>query len=330
MRRSFHPASGFARSRRAATALPVALLLTLAAALPLVFGLGGCDAADAADPAVLLDDARIARQRGDLDEAVRLYEEALRADPNHGGARVELASTVLEQADVDLLDLDRIALFLSEAQATPPPAPAAPTAPTNGLGAQCAYADDPTAVPFDPRSVEGYPDLFADRVAIQAALAILQGAGPVPGGAVIPASLRFADLCSGIEDGQLVYDRGGVLAEMQARGLTNEAVESALAVNAVGRLLDAYFFLVEDVAEQTTWYRLADGSVGVCAADEEALRAQAETAIGDVGEALTSLDLRAYSLALRSQSDDAAGYVQDALDAYESIADDLGPYCTGS
>ncbi len=303
----------------------LALLLVLASAVPAT--LSGCDT-DASDPGARLDDARIARQQGDLDAAVRLYEEALAAEPSNAVVRVELSATVLERAEVDLLDLDRVALFLSEAQASPPPAPARPTGPptADGLGASCPYAGDPAAVPFDPREVEGYPGLFTQREAIRAALAVLDGSGPVPGDAVIPASLRFADLCTGVEDGALVYDHAAVLEEMRQTGLSADAIASALAVNAVGRLLDAYFFLVEDVAEQTTWYRLADGSVGVCADDEEALRAQAEAAVGDVGEALASLDLRASIIG----GDVAAEFVQSALDAYESIEDDLGPYCGGS
>ena len=288
----------------------------------------GCDSDGAGGFDDLLADARIARQSGQLDAAVRLYEQALALDPDSAPVRVELAATVLARAEVNLLDLDRIALFLTETTGGAVDAPIGASAGIQPL--TCPDAADPTAQPFDPTDVEGYAELEAQRAAVDEVLAILQGAGPVEGGdAVIPPGLRLADGCGGVENGQLVYDRAAALAYLRAAGLSDADIATALAVHATARLVDAYLFVATDLPQQTAWYRLADGGVGVCAADPIALRAQATVAVADFGEALTALDLRAEVLGAGAD-DPARTLVQTVLDAYEAIREDLGPYCGAS
>jgi tetratricopeptide (TPR) repeat protein len=297
--------------------LPALALLALLAA--------GCDGGTPDDFASLLADARIARQSGDFDEAIALYEAALGAEPTSVVARIELASTYLARADVDLIDLDRFALHLAEGAGAAPP-PGGPP----GAGGGCIYSQIPGAEPFDPRDIAEFGGLLAERDVIQLALATLDGGGEVPGGpSVIPPQLRAIDLCTGIEGGALVYDRAAALTAMRAAGLDDRQIAAALAVNAVGRLIDAYLFLNEDIPQQTTWWRLPGGAIGVCADDPDALRGQAADAVADFGEALTSLDLRAEVLALGA-GDPSRELVADAIDAYEAIEGDLGPVCNAA
>lgn len=282
--------------------------------------LAACDQSSPADDAnTLLTDARIARQGGDLDTAIELLEQAHDLDAASAEIRVELASAYFERDDVDLFDLDRVALFLLDQQpgdgATGDEAEPAPTAAFKG-GASCTYADDPEAVPFDPREVDGYPELAANRATVERVLELLA--------VVIPEELRAMDLCTGIEDGALVYEHEAALAAMRAFGLSDTQIASTLAINAVARLLNAYFFLAEDLAPQTQWYRLPDQRIGLCADDVEALRAQSQDAIRDLGEVLTSLDLRDRTLGGNAATRDLIAH---AIDAYEAVADHLGPYC---
>ena len=51
-----------------------------------------------------------------------------------------------------------------------------------------------------------------------------------------------------------------------------------------------------------------------------------EEAIEDLGESITSLDLRDHVIGGGTASQEL---VQHVLDAYEAIEDDLGPYCEG-
>jgi tetratricopeptide (TPR) repeat protein len=302
---------------------------TRSVALALALGggalLAACDAGSSADDAAtLLTDARIARQAGDLDEAVRLLEEALALDPASAPVRTELASAYLEGEGVDVLDVDRLGLYLTE-EAGGAGATAAVPGPGARVGAACAYGDDPTAEPFDPRGMEGYPEIEAARGVLQEALALLHEppSGERP---VMPASLRTLELCSAVVDGALNYDREAALADLRAAGLSDTEIATALAVNASARFFDAYFFVVEDIPQQTAWYRLADGRIGVCAEDEEALRAQSEEALADLFEALVSLDLRAQLLGGSSTS---AEIVARAVEAYEELRAFLGPVCGG-
>jgi hypothetical protein len=301
---------------RCTPGLPSLTALALAALLG-----AGCDGAAPDDFDSLLIDARIARQGGALDEAVALYEDALRTQPTSVVVRVELASTYLARADVDLIDLDRFALHLTEGEGAAAP-------PTGNARGGCIYSQIPGAQPFDPRDIAEFGGLLAERAVIRLALATLSGGGAVPGGSsVIPAALRAIDLCNGIEGGTLVYDRAAARAAMHAAGLDDRQIAAALAVNAVALLIDAYLFLNEDIPQTTTWWRLPNGALGVCSDDPAALRVQAEDAIADFGEALTSLDLRAEILALDA-GDPSRQLVADAIDAYEAIEGDLGPVCT--
>ena len=283
--------------------------------------LAACDVASPTDDAgTLLDDARLARQGGDLSAAVRLLEQALALDPASDAVRVELSSAYLQQEDVDVLDIDRFVRYITgEAE------PSAPIAgsPASRLGSACVYEDDPTAAPFDPRGEHDYPEIYAARDVLQDALALLHSPpdGELP---VMPASLRAIDLCGAVVDGTLNYDRETALADLRATGLSDLEIASALAVNGAARFFDGYFFLVEDVPQQTAWYALADGGIGICAADEASLRVQSEQAVADLFEALVSLDLRAELLGGTSASADV---LANAIAAYEALSVHLGPTC---
>src|SRR5690606_25780794 len=151
--------------------------------------------------------------------------------------RVEYGVTLLERDDLNLLDLDRVATFVTSATDSP----LAPGTASAKAGNACTF-DDPTATPFNLNEVGGFPELEANRAAILQTLALLDP--------VIPDALQNFDLCTGIVDGpdgpMLSYDRAGALAEMRALGLTDAQISAALASNALARFLNAYLFLTLD------------------------------------------------------------------------------------
>jgi hypothetical protein len=299
-----------------------ALGLAVLGALTLV---GGCDAGTPDDFDGLVDEARIAREGGDFSRAIELYEDALEQEPDSAPVRTELAATYLEDAELDLLDLDRFAQFLATGENG--------AAQPRGAGGACDVAGDPNWEPFDLTDVSTYQDIISHEAAIRLAIDVLAGGGPVPGGSpVVPDALRFADLCTGIVDGELNYDRAAALAEMRALGLSDPQIASALAVNAVSLLLDAYYFVAAapEIAElDPQFYRHAEtNEIRVCVTDVEFdaddLRERSEPAVKDIGESLASLDLRAFLLG----GDETQELVDVVLDAYEAVRDDLGPVCT--
>ena len=291
---------------------PMTLRTAFAAlALALVLPLAGCDETGlATDEASVIGDAQVARQNGDFETAVRLLETALAANPQSAAVRTELGVTILARENLNLLDLDRISQFIVDGTGAATAMADAPAA----RGAVCRFASDPTARRFDPTAVEGFPQIEASRTAIDSVLAIITP--------VLPAALRTFDPCTTIApDGSLVYDRTAVTAQLRASGLTNAQIGQLLATNALARFLSAYLFVTTEVPQQTTWYRLADGSIGVCAADEAALLTQTRGAVSTLGTALTSLDTRARSFGGSSD------IVDLATDAFADIREALGEFC---
>ena len=287
-------------------------LPTLLAALALL-PLAACDetgGAFADDVETAVDDAVIARTNGDHDAAAVILRRALDRAPENAEVRVELATTLLDQGGVNLLDLDRIARFVSD-QAGSARRPAARTA-----GGACRYASDPEATPFGLEDVGGYPELEAEVERIREADETLDP--------VIPAALQSFDVCSSVVDGALVYDRDGAIRGLRDQDLSETQVRQALAVNGLTQLVSAYTHLAEVTEGTVTWYRLADGSIDVCADDEDAFEARAEEAADGFGEALLSLDARAFLLGEGSAAGDVVALV---LDAYDDFEDAIGDHC---
>ena len=98
-------------------------------------------------------------------------------------------------------------------------------------------------------------------------------------------------------------------------------------MNAVATFMEAYVYVAEELPATTQWYRFADGSIAVCADDEDAIRDQAENSIVGLGQALLSLDTRASLLGTDSV---AAEIVEGALDGYTELEDAVADYCTAS
>ena len=288
-----------------------ALLLAL-----LLLPLAACDETGgiSSDAEIAVQDAVIARQSGDYARAVLILEDAHARAPENAKVRVELATTLLERDGIDLLDIDRVSQFLSEgAGAT------ARTASAARSGAACVYASDPTAEAFELTAINGFADLVAEAATIDRTSDLLS--------TVIPAELSGFDLCSNVVDGALSYDRAGALAALTAQGLTDVQVRQVLAVNALTQLLDAYLFVSTEVVQDVTWYRLGDGSIAICADDPAALRADAEGAVANFGEAVLSLDARASLLGNNAA---AADLVDLAKDAFVELRDAIGGYCAGA
>ncbi len=259
---------------------------------------------------VAVDDAVIARERGDYAQAVDLLNRALASEPQNAVVRVELATTLLQRDGIDLLDLDRISQHFSAiADGT--------STTTAARGGSCSYATDPSAQAFDPADYIGFDELVAKAGTLDEAADLLDG--------VLPAAIRDFDLCMTVVDGALVYDRDGALVDLRARGLSDTQISQALAVTALTTFTSAYLFVANETAETSTWYRLADGSIAVCADDEDALREQAEGPIREAGQAVLALDTRASLLGRGSV---AAELVDTALGFYGDLQDAVADYCT--
>ena len=289
------------------------LALPLLAAL--LLPLSACDEVgpaaidEGASVDVAVDDAVIARDQGRRDEAVDILERALATEPENAEVRVELATTLLQRDDVDLLDLDRIGQHLAEAAGDI-------TGTRTAARGGCAFATDPTAVEFDPTDIEGFEALRDSRETLARADGLLE--------TVVPEAVTSFDLCTSIVDGALAYDQAGALADLGAQGLSTPQQAQTLAVSALTDFVDAYLEVSAELPQHVTWYRLADGSIGICADDDDALKDAVEAPVQAFGEAVLALDARAELL---GGSSVATEVVDIALEAYTELDDAVGDYC---
>lgn len=281
-------------------------LATLAVALMLP--LSGCDetSSTSSDVADTIGDAQIARQNGDFDRAESLLRGALAQDGASAPVRAELAATLLARQGLNLLDLDRIAQFVIDGTN------AAAATPAGRASGTCAFAA--TGTPFDPTSVAGFPQITASRAQIEEAIALTAP--------LLPAGLTTFDACTAIApDGTLRYDRVAAATRLRASGMTDTQISKLLADNALARFLSAYLTVSTGLGQQTTWYRLPDGSVGICADDADALVGQTRPAVARLGTAVLSLDTRARSFG------GATDLVDAARDAFADIREGVAGFC---
>lgn len=291
----------------------------LAAAALLLLPLAACDETggpSGGSAEEQIRDAQFARQAGRTGEALQILDAAFAQYPESAPVRVAYSLTILEDRRIDLLDLDRVARYLTTAEAG---------APSGGGSTSpfCPYAADPTAQPFDPTDYAGFTAIQSDRGALRRALSLLDP--------VIPAALQDLDPCTSVvhaPDGtaSLAYDAQAALAGLRAGGLRDDQIGDALATNALARFLNAYLTLTDDLPPETTWYRLNGGSaVGICTDDPVAVAPIANEAVRDMGEALFSIDLRAVSAGRTATSRQLVDLV---IESYEEVRDGVARTCT--
>lgn len=291
-------------------------------ALILATGLTGCDETGNLSGGSVerqITNAQIARQNGDYATAIRILEAAHAANPDNAPVRAELGLTLLERDGINLLDLDRVATFITSEAGTQ--APAAPDG--SALRMTCPYTNNPSATPFQLNGVSGFEDLVAARGTIREAMALLAP--------MIPSELRGFDICTSIgtaPGGSGVvfnYNRAAALAQMRALGLTDTQIGATLASNALVRFLDAYLYIALDLPQQTQWFRINGGSsIGVCADNPDALLGQAEDAVASLGQGALSIDLRATIFGANSTQQQLVELVSDG---YLQMRDAIGDYC---
>ncbi|MEM1042459.1 MAG: tetratricopeptide repeat protein [Bacteroidota bacterium] len=304
----------------------------IASALAVALTVSGCNLLDGAyseggSVENLVDDARFARANGDFERAVELLEEAFAEDPANAVVRLELATTLMQRDGLNSVDLiSQVSNFISDATESAEGGFRAPFASRSQVEA-CSYTSSETdREVFDPTEFGGYGDIIASLPTLERVRELLGGAD----GSVLPSQLLALSPCEAIVDGEVVYDRAAASQEIyDTFDGDQNLVRTALQLNAVGLILDAYSGIFEQPDLPVDWYLVGSEDnrrLGFCVADEptlDLLYDRIDGRVADVGQALFSIDLLVF--------DDGSETLEDlrdeALELYVTFQEDVSRFC---
>lgn len=293
----------------------------LLAALLVVAGCNVLDPAydEGGSVQALLEDARYARANGDFDRATELLEAAYAQEPDNPQVRLELAGTLLQREDLNSIDLvSQVTDFMRRSLD-------GEAGHRGGAADSCSWEGAEPTQPFDPGAFPEYHEILEARPVLNRVRDLLAG----PDGAILPPALVALRPCDVVVDGEPVYDREAILAELYATfGGDPNRVRAALLLNTVTLTLNAYAGVFEQPDVPVSWFLVGepeDVRLGFCIAGEEVVTFEDRITeeISNVGRAVISLDLLVHDA-----SNPALAELRDeALDLYEVFEADLGLAC---
>ncbi len=294
---------------------------SLLAALLVVAGCNVLDPAydEGGSVQTLLEDARYARATGDFDRAAELLEAAYAQDPDNVQVRLELAGTLLQREGLNSIDLvGQVTDFVRRSLD-------GEAGHRGGSADSCSWESAEPTRPFDPGAFPEYRQILEARPVLNQVRDLLAG----PDGAILPPSLVTLRPCDVVVDGEPVYDRDAILAELYATfGNDPNSVRAALLLNTVTLTLNAYAGIFEQPDVPVSWFLVGepeDARFGYCIATEEVVTFEERITeeITNVGRAMISLDLLVHD-----GSNAALTELRDeALALYEAFEADLGLVC---
>lgn len=307
------------------------LLPPLAFALLLL--LAGCNAfgglseeGGSSDPAMLMQDADIALQRGEPAKAVQYLRKTLRLDPEHSGARIKLSTALLAESDIGFMDLWRISRAMQGKDANEAAAAAHALAARQphlsdiGDGV-CSFDGDgyDDATEFNPEGIERFNTFQPSQEALEEVRSLISR--------VLGTS----------ETSVSEFDGGDIEAIIDSlrteEGLSDEEISTIITNDAVATITLAYLDISQDARSSYTYYYVDpnaaqdnDRYLGYCA-NTQAQLDEAEEAVA-CNE--PSLDYTRNLLRARvntvTQGQTVASEVADAADeAYEAVYQEVDP-----
>ncbi len=288
----------------------------------------GCNVLDAAyeeggSVENLIEDASYARINQDFDRAETLLRQAFELEPGNPVVRLELASTLMQREQINLLDLAQVTAYvLDEIDSEGGQA--------RGAAADtCTWDSDEPTRPFDPNAVEGYEEIAAAAPLFAEVLRLLNDPASPTTPPVIPAELGELDPCTVIQDGVLVYDRDALLETLRAHFDGDDArVNAALTMNAIALTLHAYVGLFENPEVPVNWFLVGEpgnARLGFCMdrAGLDAFNESIDASLDAIAEAFFSLDLLIHHAGDRG----LRPFVDEALALFDTFEGSFGRFC---
>ena len=304
---------------------PYAFGLASLAALLVIAGCNVLDAAYQEGGSVenLIEDAYYARVNEDFDHSEELLREAFDLAPDHPKVRLDLASTLMQGAEINLLDLEAVTThLLTEIETETGQGRGTP-------GDTCTWTSDEATRPFDPRVAEGYEDLVATAPVITEVLRLLNDPATPTSQPVLPAGLSELDPCSVVDGGTLSYDRDALLGTLYDHfGRDDLRINTALTINAVALTLGAYLGIFESPDLTVDWFLIGeagDARIGFCTdrASLVTFEEEVDTHLDAIAQTYFSLDLLLYN----GGSTELRTYLNDALDFYSTLEASFDGFC---
>ncbi len=246
---------------------------------------------DSDDPEVLFDDAQIALQNGDTEKAIDLLEKALEMDPENPEIKIELTSALFQGSEIDLLVMKDLAEFISE---TPASASKGFIKASVMSMPTCNFGDGITSTELDLTQDPAY-QLLSDKEDV---------------------------LARALE---LLYN---TLETEEAANLHANILSNAHLMRAISNMAVSIIEIKEKADEaQATLHRLSNGSIGYCAADQEALE-ELESFI--MCDKLPAIDQAVDDLVSRQTlfSDDDSDLAEALADARAEITGAINVECS--
>lgn len=255
------------------------------------------------DPQALLEEARIALDQGDPDEAVDLLRRAMEKDSDDPAIRTTLSTALLAQHGVDAMDFTRLAKKTNDEEK------AGTAFHAKEESATCSFPSTHTHASFDPTDLDSFDKIEDSRDALREVQDLLH---EVLGGAASSASLEEA------------------VVRLQEE-LDKTLVADALLNAAIAHVALAYVEIARSGGDALSFYHVTSPEghsyIGYCAPDQETL----DSALEAVACRLVDLNYGRLLLGTRAGllgSSRAQELSERADEAYEVLARELDAVCS--
>ena len=288
--------------------------ISLAAAALCLVGCNAFSGLDdrAGDTEALFEDAKVALQQDQPEEAERQLRAVLEKDPDHEPARVKLATTLLRKKDINVIDFVRLGRALNEElggtilNGSTSRATLAPT--VSDSHRLCSFPSEHAREAFDPASLAGIDALMDSQDVFgevqELIRTVMDDATPQ----------AFAET-----------------AEHSPLGV--DLIAEALLNAAIAHAADAFVRIAQSGGESFSFYYVTppggESYLGYCAPTQAVLDAVLNT----MACLLNDLDYGRQIIRARAElldSDRARDLADQADEAYEVLVRELDATCSGS
>ena len=275
--------------------------LSLLALFGLLFG--GCNVLEgfyeegvSDDPDVLIEDAEIAIQSGTPEKAVVYLEKAIEKAPEGSPvqkkAQMNLSTALLQSNKISVLTLERMARDL-QARFEDKSAAAAGKGAYSASQGYCSFPEAHTdTVQVDLRDIDGYSEIHESTDVLEEVQSLVN---------------RVLDF-EGEDPGERFNIGARIDSLRNEAGFSDEQIATTLLNGSIAYIGTSYDFLVEQGAEDITWYAVTppeseDAYLGYCAPSEarvEEVKAATACSMGDIRFSVDLLEARANLPAFRN------------------------------